>query len=56
MAVRKNPIAEAKRYMENARCILSEKGEKKDGYYQFLSPIFPYMLKTCNRLFFTIDF
>lgn len=34
MAVRKNPIAEAKRYMENARCILSEKGEKKDGYYQ----------------------
>lgn len=33
MAPRKNPIAEAKRYMENAKTILSEKGEKKDGYY-----------------------
>lgn len=34
MAVRKNPISEANRYMENARSILSEKGNKKDGYYQ----------------------
>ncbi|MCQ2959539.1 MAG: DUF5618 family protein [Bacteroidales bacterium] len=33
MAPRKNPIAEAERYMENAKTILSEKGEKKDGYY-----------------------
>jgi hypothetical protein len=33
MAVRKNPIDEAKRYMENAREILSEKAKKDGNYY-----------------------
>jgi len=30
----KNPISEAKRYVENARTILKEKGLKEDRYYQ----------------------
>jgi hypothetical protein len=33
MAVRKNPIDEAKRYLENARTILSEKAKKDGNYY-----------------------
>jgi hypothetical protein len=30
----KNPISEAKHYVENARTILKEKGLKEDRYYQ----------------------
>jgi hypothetical protein len=33
MSVRKNPIDEARRYMENAREILSEKAKKDGNYY-----------------------
>ena len=34
MAELKHPIREAERYLQNARQILSEKGEKEGGYYQ----------------------
>lgn len=34
MAELKNPIKEAERYLQNARQILSEKGEKDGDYYQ----------------------
>jgi len=33
MAMLKNPVKEAGRYMQNARQILSEKAEKQGGYY-----------------------
>jgi len=34
MSELKHPIREAERYLQNARQILSEKGEKEGGYYQ----------------------
>ena len=34
MAMLKNPIKEAERYMQNAKKILSEKAEKDGGFYQ----------------------
>ena len=34
MAMLKNPIQEAERYLQNARAILSEKAEKQGDYYQ----------------------
>ena len=33
MAVHKNPIKEAERYMDNAKQILTEKAEKEGDYY-----------------------
>ncbi|GHT76547.1 hypothetical protein AGMMS50262_15030 [Bacteroidia bacterium] len=34
MAMLKNPIREAERYMQNARTVLSEKAEKEGNYYK----------------------